>query len=593
VTRARLLFSVALAATAPTAAAVCGCDVGGTVAGGGADGGEAEGGGDATMQGRDGSPSFEAALPVEAGPDARLDAASDAGADGSPEAGGGGSEAGGDAGPEAGADAGPPAPGASVLQLHNHVNRDGFFVDPLLTETAAAAFHLDTTFSARFPDRVWASPLYVDRGGGHGTFFVATAGDVLHAFDETGASVWPAKSFGTPADHTGAGCGNVQPIGITGTPAIDLATGLIVFDAVTGDSTGAIATHTIYGVSIGDGSTRWSVDVSTLHDATGLAFSPQPQNQRGGVLIVNGVAYVVYGGHAGDCGVYHGWVVGAPLSGTGVRAWATSIQGAGIWAPGGAASDGESVFVATGNGFGGSATMWQGSEGIMRLDPGPSFTGQPADFFTPSNFDQLDALDDDISGCSPLVIDAPAVTPSALVMAQAKNGWLYLVDRSNLGGIASGPTTANVGAAPISTGPLSGANAWATVGGVTTVVVRPNSRQPGFACPTGTTGDLVAVRLDPTQPGKMVTAWCADSGGNGSPIVTSSDGTRDGLVWVLGAEGDGALHAFRLADGAPVVTTAALPLGPGDYARHFTTLAAVHGRIFAVADGGLYAFTAQ
>jgi hypothetical protein len=509
--------------------------------------------------------------------------------------GGGGSDGGvhADAGPDAGGEAGgPPPAGASVLEYHNHHNRDGYFVDPLLTKAAAAKLALDPTLTATFSDNTWASPLYVEHGpGGKGTFYVATAGNNLYAFDETaGAAAWPAKSFGSPASQSGAGCGNVQPIGITGTPAIDLATRLVVFGAASADANGDIATHTVYGVSIDDGSTKWSVDVSKLKDASGLAFSPKPQNQRGAVLIVGGIAYVVYGGHAGDCGSYHGWVVGVPLTGTGAKAWATQVGGAGIWAPGGAASDGQSIFVATGNGIGGSQTTWQESEGILRLDPGPTFTQQTADYFAPNDWASLDNGDVDISGSGPLVIDAPSMTPSALVMAQGKDGYLYLLKRADLGGISAAQGTANVGALHVSGGEISNGSAWATVGGTTYVVVRPNGTEGGDGCPNGTSGDLVAVKLDPAAPQKMTVAWCANSGGQGSPIITSSDGTKDGLVWVFGAEGDNRVHAFNLADGTVAGTSNAAPLQNGATVHHFATIAAVKGRIVVLADDALYAF---
>ena len=74
------------------------------------------------------------------------------------------------------------------------------------------------------------------------------------------------------------------------------------------------------------------------------------QNERGALIIVKDMLYVPYGGHYGDCGQYHGWVVGVSLSDpTEVVAWATRAQAGGIWAPGGIASDGTSLFVATGN----------------------------------------------------------------------------------------------------------------------------------------------------------------------------------------------------------------------------------------------------
>ncbi len=475
--------------------------------------------------------------------------------------------------------------GASVLQFHSHPNRDGFFVDSKLTEAAVATMHLDTTFAGTISGKVYGTPLYVENGvGGKGTFYIATASNNVYALDEaTGTAKWTTgpTTLGTAAQNTGAGCGNVSPIGIIGTPAIDLTTRLIVFDAGKDDGSGNVATHTIWALSIDDGSVKWSVDVSKI-TANGVTFSPQPQSERGAVLIVGGSAYVAYGGYYGDCGNYHGWVVGVPLSGTGAKGWATQVGGAGIWGPGGPASDGQSVFVTTGNGIGGGAT-WAESEGVFRLDPGPSFTQQPADYFAPYNWQDLDNGDVDISGSGPLVIDAPALTPSALVMAQGKDGNLYLVNRANLGGIGS----ANVGTLQVLSGEITNAGAWATIGGTTYVVVRPNGGGSGMGCPNGMSGDLVGVKLDPTAAQKMSVVWCVDAQGEGSPSITSSDGTHDPMVWTAGASGSNQLHSWDLVTGAPKF----MGTDTINNVRKFTAPIAAHGRVFVGADNKLYAFT--
>jgi hypothetical protein len=481
--------------------------------------------------------------------------------------------------------------GASVLQFHNHVNRDGVFVDDAITKVAAARFGRDTSFSGTFTGNVYASPLYVESGpSGKGTFFVATENGTIFAIDEaTGSGVWH-KNVGTAPTKTGAGCGNVSPIGITGTPAIDLTTRLIVFDSASANSGGAIATHTIYALSIDTGEVVWSLDAATLKDPSGITFSPQPQNQRGAVLIVGGLAYVVYGGHYGDCGDYHGWVIGVPLSGKGAKGWATQVRGAGIWGPGGAASDGDSIFVTTGNGIDDTAS-WAESEGIFRLDPGPSFTGAAADYFAAYDWSSLDDSDTDLSGSGPLVIDAPAMTPSALVLAQGKDGYLYLVDRTNMGGVATQSQPANVGALRVQSGQIINAGAWATVAGTTYVVVRPNGENGGVGCPSGTSGDLVAVKLDPTAANKMSVAWCASSHGVGSPSITMTTSGSDSLVWVFAADPGSAarLYAWDLATGAAVYSGG----DAGDTSanvRRFTTPIVVHGRIFVAGDGQLYAY---
>jgi hypothetical protein len=262
-----------------------------------------------------------------------------------------------------------------------------------------------------------------------------------------------------------------------------------------------------------------------------------------------------------------------------------------MWGPGGPASDGTSIFVTTGNAEE-SLASWSESEGIFRLDPGPTFTTAPEDYFAPYNWQTLDTGDTDLSGSGPLVIDAPSMTPSALVMAQGKDGFLYLVDRSNLGGIADASTRANVGALQVQSGEISQGGAWATIGTTTYVVVRPNGTNAGVGCPGSTTGDLVAVKLDPAAPQKMSVVWCATSNGNGSPIITTSDGTNNPLVWAFAAEGSSKLYAWDLTTGAAVYAGGA-STDTSAGVRHFTTPIAVHGRVFVAGDNQLYAYKAK
>ena len=433
------------------------------------------------------------------------------------------------------ADAGP-AVGASVLGFHDHINRDGFYIDPSITRATAATMHLDPTFDGTLTGNVYAQPLYVENGpGGKGAFYAVTESNDVYALDEvTGKPDWHVN-MGTAASHSySGGCGNISPIGITGTPAIDLASRTIVFNAVTADAMGNIATHTIYGLSIDDGTERWHLDVSTMKDQLGRAFLPGPQNQRSAVLLVGGVAYVTYGGHAGDCGNYHGWIVGVPLGDSAsAKAYATPITAAGLWAPGGPASDGTSVFVVTGNREDYSSPgndMWQGSEGVLRLSAGPVFSAMKSDYWAPMNWDTaLDPSDLDLGGSGPLVVDAPALTPSAVVVAQGKDGNLYVIDRNDLGGVGA----AIVGQKQVMSGAIINAGAFATVGGTTYVVLHGHSGA-GVGCAAGA-GDLVALKLAPTDAGAVSSAWCANNLGAGSPIITTSDGQANALVWTAGA----------------------------------------------------------
>ena len=144
-------------------------------------------------------------------------------------------------------------------------------------------------------------------------------------------------------------CGNIDPIGITGTPVIDESTASIFLDAMVNGSSGP--RHLVFGISLRDGSLLpgWPVDVATALAANGQTFNPRDQGQRGALAIVDGVLFVPFGGHFGDCGDYHGWIIGISLHDPQVvTSWATRAGGGGIWAPGGISTDGKSLFVATG-----------------------------------------------------------------------------------------------------------------------------------------------------------------------------------------------------------------------------------------------------
>jgi hypothetical protein len=475
-----------------------------------------------------------------------------------------------------------------VLLFHKHMNRDGFFVDPALTKASAATVHNDTSFDGTVDGNVYTTPLYADPGlCGKGLVYIATQNDKVYALDETtGMPAWTPVTVGATAQNgSGAGCGDIAPLGITGTPAIDAATKTLVVDAVIANNGGTIGSHTVFGIDACNGGTpKWSVDLSQVKDAMGRTFDPVPQNQRSAALIVGSTAYFAFGGHIGDCGGYNGWVMAVPLDGNvaNARGWRTDSDQSGIWGPGGPSSDGQSIFVTTGNIHDGTfGQAWADSESLLRLGLDLSFTKTAPDYFAPANWDSLDRNDTDMSGSGALVIDAPSMTPSALVMALGKDGNLYLLDRSNLGGI--GATI--VGQSHVSNGELSSAGAFATIGGSTYVVTRPNGTESGAGCTTGS-GDLVGVKLDMTAPNKMATIWCANSGGNSSPVITSSDGTNDALVWVAGAEGDGQLHAFDLLTGMSVFAG-----GSVANMRHLSSsLMVANGRIYAAGDGQVFAF---
>jgi hypothetical protein len=212
---------------------------------------------------------------------------------------------------------------------------------------------------------------------------LATEDNVVYAIDAvSGREIW-RSILGKPIPRSSLSCGNINPLGITGTPVIDPSAQTIYLSAAVQNETGPH--HLVFALSLEDGATLkgWPIDVAEELARQHIYFVSRDQNQRGALAILDGMLYVPFGGHYGDCGQYRGFVVGISISNPhSILSWATRARGGGIWAPGGIASDGRSLFVATGNTIG--AASWSDGEAIVRLAPDLHHSrDNKTDFFAP------------------------------------------------------------------------------------------------------------------------------------------------------------------------------------------------------------------
>src|SRR5438874_2896545 len=323
----------------------------------------------------------------------------------------------------------------NVTQEHNNLSRDGLYIDSAFTPSNAANLTRDTNFSGTIVGNVHAQPLYIEGGPNGPMVIVATASNNVYALDATtGTVIWQRTDIGPSVPSSSLPCSNIDPVGITGTPVVDLASRRLFFDALIN---GATIKHFIYSLNVDTGETNpgWPVDVNATATYNGMTFESRIQEERGALALVDGIVYVSYSGYSGDCEIYHGWVVGVDINNPiNVLAWATTAVGGGIWGHGGVASDGTNMFVVTGNTFN-TAGNWMGGEAIIRLQAGPTWTGQPTDYWAPNNWLSLDTTDTDLGGVSATVVDVPGATPSQLVLALGKDSNAFLLNRNNLGGI--------------------------------------------------------------------------------------------------------------------------------------------------------------
>src|SRR2546429_2903617 len=458
----------------------------------------------------------------------------------------------------------------NVTQQHNHLSRDGLYIDSTFTPANAANLTRDLDFDGTISGNVYAQPLYIE-GGPSGPMIIAvTESNNVYALDATTGTVICQRNFGPPVT-SGLPCGNISPLGITGTPVVDLASRSLFFDAMID---GATKKHFIYSLNVDTGATNpgWPVDVNATATYNGITFTSLVQNERGGLAVVNGIVYVAWSGHLGDCGTYHGWVVGVTINTPStVGAWATTAIGGGSWGNGGVASDGTNMFVVTGNTFN-TGGNWMGGEAIIRLQAGPTFTGQPTDYWAPSNWLSLDNSDTDLGGVSATVVDVPGANPSQLVLALGKDGNAYLVNRNNLGGIASPVAQANVG----------GINR-----GISAVTY--HTAQGTHIAFHNDLGQIKAYKITATSPPTITFAWSQNQTGRGSPWVTTTDGTNNTIVWVAGVAGDQRLHGYDGDTGAVIYAGGgANELMTGT--RQWNTGIAARGHIYFAADNQVYAF---
>ena len=465
-----------------------------------------------------------------------------------------------------------------VLQYHATADRAANYVIPNLTPERAQLMHLDQTFDGRVNGPVYAQPLLSPTPAARPELLlVATENNVVDALDaSTGKLIWQ-KLVGQPVPLSMLPCGNINPLGITGTPVINTPRGAIYLDAMV--MTQAGPQHLAFGLSVKSGQVLpgFPVNVAQKLAALGLHFTPRYQNQRGALLIMQNTLYIPYGGHDGDCGRYHGWVVGIGLDDPHPAiAWSTQAARGGIWAPGGIVSDGQSLFVATGNTS--NASQWEDGEAVIRFDPDLKPPAGNIDYFAPSDWPTLDAYDKDLGGTNPVVLNLGA---SHLILALGKDANAYLLDRDNLGGIGGALAVEEVSSKSIITAPAvyPGPN-----GGAFVAFHGLGSKCPG----TISHPSLIVLKVLAQPTPAISTAWCGSLNGAGAPIVTTSDGSANPIVWMVGAGGDDQLHAFRGDNGQPLLTGSP-PTMQG--LRPFATIVATPERLYVPADGRIYAFT--
>jgi outer membrane protein assembly factor BamB len=479
----------------------------------------------------------------------------------------------------------PPAFGGTptdttVAFYHGAPDRAGNYIVPSLNWQSAGTVRRDQMFDGRVEGHIYAQPLYWHPpGSGHGLVIAATESDFVYALDAaTGHVVW-RTTVGHPAPREALPCGDIDPLGITGTPVIDATSGAVYFDAM--DAGRGPPRHLLYGLRLADGSVLpgFPIDVAAGLGARGIGFDPAAQNQRGALALLHGRVFVPFSGHFGDCNDYHGAIVGLGVDPPHLLgAWITRASKGGIWAPAGLSEADGSLYFATGNTEG--ARDWGDGEGVFRVGPDLAHPVDARDVFAPSNWKQLDDDDLDIGGVTPLPLAVPG-SPTPLLLALGKDGKAYLLDRASLGGIG-GALAVRVAAR----GVIITAAAAYPVRDAVLIAYQAH----GVACPNGAyVAGIATLAVTAGTGNRLYSAWCTRMDGRGAPIVTTADGSSEPIVWAVGAEGDDRLHGFRGDTGEEIYAEARSGDGMSGL-RHFATILVAAGRFYIAGDGRIFAF---
>ncbi len=366
-------------------------------------------------------------------------------------------------------------------------------------------------WSANLGGAVYGQPVV-----GDGRIVVGTEENRVVALDPTNGNILWSTSLGTPLTNVQsvAGCGDIDPLGITSTPAIDPTTNTVFVVGEISDGNGGVH-HQLEGLSMATGAVTLSEDVDPPLPGGEKAVNLL---QRTSLAVANGRVYVGYGGNYGDCGDYHGWLVGVDVSGPPDMVSfevASDGQGGAIWQGGGAPAvdDSGDVYITTGNANPdppqGGPDPKKYTESVVKLTP----TLSPLASFK----DTVAGGDEDLSTSNPVLLP---------------DGNLFAIGKTDIGYVLTQSTLSRVGA-------------------ITGICGSDPDGGPAFNAATNQIfvpcrdGGIQEVNLSNNTTGPRL------SGANGAPIVIN------GELWAVQYP-TGMLTHFNITSGKAVQT---VPVG--------------------------------
>jgi hypothetical protein len=355
----------------------------------------------------------------------------------------------------------------SVLTQHNDIGRTGQnTAETILNTSNVNVSHFGKLFSFPVKGQVYAQPLYVYgvtiKGSVHNVLIAVTENDLVYAFDADVPSTTPLWTVDLVDTAHGAGpgetamatdvlsgCTDMVPYaGITSTPVIDPLAGpgpgTIYVEAKSTDGTNYFhrlhALDLTTGAELSQGPAVITATVSGTGDGSSggqLTFDPLYQNNRPGLLLLNGSIYIGYASHC-DYSPYHGWIFAYNASTFAQQSvFVTTPNGGlgGFWMSGaGLAADASNyIYTASGNGDFDTTNVPATELGdtVMKLGT-TSGNLSLQDYFTPSDELCLSNNDNDLGSGGVLVLPDQPGADKHILVAAGKEGAIYVVNRDGM-----------------------------------------------------------------------------------------------------------------------------------------------------------------
>lgn len=364
-------------------------------------------------------------------------------------------------------------------------------------------------------------------------------------------------------------------IGITCTPVIDTNTNTMYVVAETLEGSNYI--FRLHALDVTSGAEKFGGP----KQITDPNFQPKEQLQRPALILANGNIYIGFGSQ-GDNGSWHGWLFAYDAGSLSkVAAWndTPTGNGGGIWGGGGPISVDENgdILVTTANGNYNGTTDY--SMSFVRLSPDLSFV---RDFFTPFNEATLSSGDRDLGTGGLLLVPDLNGTHPHVAIGCGKAPRIYVVDRDSMGRQGATSDSQIVQTLDNAVGGSSGTQ----------------SNDKCFMTPAyfnGTVyfvGNNDVIKAFPLDPATGKIATTPSSKGSftfafpgGQPVV-SSNGSTNGIVWVVDHATGAALHAYDATNVANQLFVSP-SMGTG---TKWAVPTVINGNVYVGTGGHLYVF---